>query len=130
MKHLTAGKAIGLSAVLALTLSACGGASDDGVDLLADTIAGQTLTVVESEGAPTIWVSSESGADPRPGGKPDPSLCTVSGTSSPKLVAPTEGNAKLGETTLYAVAQIEDLRPPADISCSGAGFKHVYVGTN
>ena len=131
MRHLTAGPALGLATALALSLSACGGGSnDDEVTLLADTIAGQSLTVLEEHGTPTIWVSSESGADPRPGGKGNPSVCTVSGTGSPRLAAPAEGNAKLGDTTLYAVAQVEGLQPPAEITCSGAGFKHVYVGTN
>lgn len=119
---------LGLCALLILAAGACS-SSDDGVDLLADTLAGQTLTILEVHGDPTIWVSSESGADPRPGGRPDPGLCRVSGGGSPRLVEPEGGTSRLGETTLYPVAAITGLEPPADVTCSGPGFKHVYVGT-
>ena len=105
-----------------------GTSSDEGVELLADTVAGQTLTVLESPGTATIWVSSEGAGDPRPGGEPDPGLCTVSGPGTPRLTPPEQGNATLGETTLYAVAQVEDLRPQVSITCGGDGIKHVYVG--
>lgn len=119
---------LGTCALLALSLGACS-SSDDEVDLLADTMAGQTLTVLEVHGDPTIWVSSETGADPRTGGRPDPALCRVSGGGSARLVQPEGGTSSLGETTLYPVAAITGLEPPAEVTCSGPGLKHVYVGT-
>lgn len=115
------------SALLAVAMTACG-SNDTGVELLADTVAGQTLTVLESPGTATIWVSSGSGDDPRPGGQPDPGVCTVSGPGTPRLTEPDQGDAMLGETTLYAVAQVEDLQPQVSITCGGDGIKHVYVG--
>ena len=113
---------------MALAVTACSSSADDGVELLADTIAGQTLTVVESPGTATIWVSSPDGSDPRPGGEPDPSVCTVSGPGSPRLAEPQQGNTRLGDTALYALAQVEDLEPQVSITCRGNGFKHMYVG--
>jgi hypothetical protein len=113
--------------LLVASLSACS-SDEQGVELLADTIAGQTLTVLESPGTATIWVSSPDGSDPRPGGEPDPGLCTVSGPGTPRLTEPRQGNEVLGDTRLYALAQVEELQPQVSISCTGAGFKHVYVG--
>ena len=115
------------SALLAMAVTACSG-NDEGVELLADTLSGQTLTVLESPGTATIWVSSTSGGDPRPGGEPDPRVCTVSGPGTPRLTEPEQGDEKLGDTTLYAVAQVEDLQPQVSITCGGDGIKHVYVG--
>lgn len=115
------------SALLAVAMTACG-SNDEGVELLADTVAGQTLTVLESPGTATIWVSSESGDDPRPGGEPDPGLCSVSGPGTPRLTEPEQGDETLGGTTLYALAQVEDLQPQVSITCGGDGIKHVYVG--
>lgn len=112
---------------LALGTTACG-SGDEGVELLADTVAGQSLTVLESPGTATVWVSSEDGGDPRPGGRPDPGMCTVSGPGEPRLTEPDQGDEVLGETTLYAVAQVEDLQPQVSIACDGDGVKHVYVG--
>lgn len=113
---------------MVLAVTACGSSPDDSVELLADTIAGQTLTLVESPGTATIWVSSPDGSDPRPGGEPDPSVCTVSGPGSPRLTEPRQGERRLGDTTLYALAQVEDLEPKTSITCRGSGFKHMYVG--
>lgn len=115
------------TALLMVAMTACG-SNDEGVELLADTLAGQTLTVLESPGTATIWVSSDDGSDPRPGGEPDPGLCTVSGPGTPRLTEPEQGNEMLGETRLYALAQVEDLQPQVSITCGGTGFKHVYVG--
>ena len=113
---------------MALAVTACSSSDDEGAELLADTIAGQTLTVLESPGTATIWVSSPDGSDPRPGGRPDPGLCTVSGPGSPRLTEPQQGNSRLGDTALYALAQVEDLEPQVSITCRGSGFKHMYVG--
>ncbi|HQA13778.1 MAG TPA: hypothetical protein PLD94_06325, partial [Ornithinibacter sp.] len=55
------------AALVALAVTACSSSDDEGAELLADTIAGQTLTVLESPGTATIWVSSPDGSDPRPG---------------------------------------------------------------
>lgn len=115
------------SALLVMAVTACSG-NDEGVELLADTLSGQTLTVLESPGTATIWVSSTSGDDPRPGGEPDPGVCTVSGPGTPRLTEPEQGDEKLGDTTLYAVAQVEDLQPQVSITCGGDGIRHVYVG--
>lgn len=115
------------AALMAVALTACS-SNDAGVELLADTLAGHTMTVLESPGTATIWVSSEDGSDPRPGGQPDPGLCTVSGPGTPRLTEPGQGNEVLGETTLYALAQVEDLQPQVSITCGGGAIKHVYVG--
>ena len=116
------------ASLVALAVTACSSSDDEGVELLADTIAGQTLTVLESPGTATIWVSSPDGTDPRPGGRPDPGLCTVSGPGSPRLTEPQQGDSRLGDTALYALAQVEDLEPQVSITCRGNGFKHMYVG--
>lgn len=115
------------TALFVVAMTACG-TSDEGVELLADTVAGETLTVLESPGTATIWVSSEGGGDPRPGGEPDPGVCSVSGPGTPRLTQPEQGDETLGSTTLYAVAQVEDLQPQVSITCGGDGIKHVYVG--
>ena len=115
------------SALLLMAMTACG-SNDEGVELLADTVASQTLTVLESPGTATIWVSSDDGSDPRPGGEPDPGLCTVSGPGTPQLTDPEQGDETLGSTTLYAVAQVDDLQPQVSITCGGDGIKHVPVG--
>ena len=115
------------TALMMVAVTACGG-NEEGVELLADTLAGQTLTVLESPGTATIWVSSDDGSDPRPGGEPDPGLCTVSGPGTPRLTEPEQGNEVLGETRLYALAQVEALQPQVSITCGGNGMKHVYVG--
>ncbi|MGE9808360.1 hypothetical protein [Janibacter sp. G1551] len=97
--------------------------------LLADGIAGHPVHVLESPGDPTVWVSGTDASDPRPGGKPAPTLCRVSGAGAPEVVAPEDDEtAVLGETTLYPVGTLRGLQPPADVTCSGEGLKHVYVG--
>lgn len=117
-----------LACTAALTLT-LGCSRPDEPLLLADSMAGRTFPILEVDGAPMVWVSSEDGSDPREGGLPDPRICEVSGGGSPRLVKPDHGNSMLGKTTLYAVATIEGLQPPGEIICFGADIKHVYVGT-
>ncbi|GGL39778.1 hypothetical protein H9L10_13495 [Phycicoccus endophyticus] len=116
-----------LAASALVLLAAC--ASEPTEPLLyADSMGGASFPIMEAEGSPMVWVSSTDGSDPRPGGAPDPGMCQVSGGGSPQLTDPDHGDSRLGDTVLYAVAQIEGLEPPGEITCSGDAVKHVYVG--
>ena len=71
-------------------------------ELLADAMAGQPTQVQVGEGTAMVWVSSADSGDPRPGGEPDPGLCTVIGQGQPSLADPdTTDTSTIGETTLY-----------------------------
>lgn len=97
-------------------------------ELLADTMAGQVAPVGVGEGTAMVWVSSAGSDDPRPGGEPDPGLCTVTGQGTPALADPdTTDTTTIGETTLYPVAQVEDYVAPMEVVCSGGNIDHVYV---
>ncbi|WP_156969690.1 hypothetical protein [Knoellia subterranea] len=118
-----------LTIALATGIAACSGSSGGEVELFADAMAGHALTVQEATGTPMVWVSSEDGSDPRPGGRPDPSLCSVTGGGTPRLVKPEDTDtARLGDTTLYPVGQLEGFQAPGEVTCSGGEIKHVYVG--
>lgn len=118
-----------LALPVALGVTACSASSGGEVELFADAMAGHALTVQEATGTPMVWVSSEDGNDPRPGGQPDPSLCSVTGGGTPRLVKPEDTDtARLGDTTLYPVGQLEGFQAPGEVTCSGGGIKHVYVG--
>ena len=111
---------------LVLALAACGASPEP--MLLGDSMAGAAVPVLEVEGAPTVWVSSQDGSDPRPGGAPSPTMCQVTGGGVPTLVEPTASNTALGDTDLWVVAQVEGLQPPGEVTCDGPGVEHVYVG--
>lgn len=97
-------------------------------ELLADSMAGQATEVLQDGSASTVWVSGSGSQDPRPGGAPDPGLCTVTGQGSPALVEPdTTDTTTLGESTLYPVAGVEDYIAPLKVVCSGGDIDHVYV---
>lgn len=97
-------------------------------ELLADSMAGQDTQVQVGEGTAMVWVSSSGSGDPRPGGEPDPGLCSVTGQGMPSLADPdTTDTTTIGETTLYPVAQVEDYTAPMKVVCSGGSIDHVYV---
>lgn len=97
-------------------------------ELLADTMAGQVAPVEVGEGTAMVWVSSSGSSDPRPGGEPDPGLCTVTGQGNPSLADPdVTDTSMIGETTLYPVAQVEDYVAPMEVVCSGGSIDHVYI---
>lgn len=97
-------------------------------DLLSDATAGQPTLVQVGKGTATVWVAGTGSDDPRPGGEPDPGLCSVTGEGMPSLTQPdTTDTTTIGETTLYPLAQVEDYTPPTRITCSGGSIDHVYV---
>lgn len=110
-------------AVIALT-----GKGSGEPELLADSMAGQATRVQVGDGTAMVWVSGSGSGDPRPGGEPDPGLCTVTGQGQPSLADPdTTDTSTIGETTLYPVAQVEDYKAPMKVVCSGGAIDHVYV---
>lgn len=97
-------------------------------ELLADTMAGQPAQVLVGDGTAMVWVSGTGSGDPRPGGEPDPGLCSVTGQGMPSLGDPgTTDTSTIGETTLYPLAQVEDYKAPMKVICSGGSIDHVYI---
>ncbi|NYF98255.1 hypothetical protein [Janibacter cremeus] len=97
-------------------------------ELLADAMAGQPTQVQVGDGTAMVWVSGSGSDDPRPGGQPDPELCSVTGEGMPSLAEPgTTDTSTIGETTLYPLAQVEDYKPPMKVICSGGSIDHVYI---
>lgn len=97
-------------------------------ELLADSMAGQATQVQVGDGTAMVWVSGAGPGDPRPGGEPDPGLCSVTGQGMPSLADPdTTDTSTIGETTLYPVAQVEDYKAPMKVVCSGGSIDHVYI---
>lgn len=112
--------------VLIAILSGKGGSGEP--EHLADSMAGQPTTVLEGAGTATVWVAGSGAGDPRPGGEPDPSLCTTSGGGEAELVDPeSTETTTMGETTLYPVARVENYSAPLEVTCSGGSMEHIYV---
>lgn len=119
----------GLSLVAVVIVAVILAGRDSGEpELLADSMAGQATQVQVGEGTAMVWVSSSGSGDPRPGGDPDPGLCSVTGQGRPSLADPdTTDTTSIGETTLYPVAQVEDYTAPMKVVCAGGSIDHVYV---
>lgn len=123
---LAAGGTLLLAVVVVLTVLA--GRDSGEPELLADAMAGQPTQVLVGDGTAMVWVSGSGSGDPRPGGEPDPGLCTVTGQGMPVLAEPdTTDTSTIGETPLYPVAQVEDYTAPMKVVCSGGSIDHVYI---
>lgn len=125
---LAAGGMVLVAVIVVLAIFAARGGEEDS-QLLADSMAGQPTEVIVGGGTAMVWATApDSVSDPRPGGGPDPGLCTLTGQGRPVLVDPNSTDTKaLGESTLYPIARVEDYSPPMSVTCSGGSIDHVYV---
>lgn len=118
----------GMILTLVVVLIILAGRDSGEPELLADTMAGQVAPVGVGEGTAMVWVSGSGSGDPRPGGEPDPGLCTVTGQGNPSLAEPDiTDTSSIGETTLHPVAQVEGYVAPMEVICSGGSIDHVYI---